>query len=226
MSQAQTPAIDAATRRYHPPVSRWLRDRRFRKYWVTALFAAAAILSAAVPTLPTLLEYDRDRLPEFWRFFTCHIAHFDAKHLFWSGSAFVAFAAWLEPLGRRRLLACIAATAVTIPIFVLMIAPDLPTYRGLSGIDSALFTLALVLFAREARSESRRGTVAFCILLGIGFAAKLIYEIATGAAVFADSAVFEPVPLAHAVGAAVGGATGICSRRGAPETVNDQVGSS
>ena len=127
---------------------------------------------------------------------------------------FVALAAWLEPSGRRRLIACIAAATVTIPLALLTIATDLPTYRGLSGIDAALFTLALVVFAREDRSEGRRGTVTFCVLLGIAFVAKLVYEIAYGAAVFANSAAFEPVPLAHVVGATVGVTVGICSRPG------------
>ena len=199
MSQAHAPIIGAAVHQGRPPIPQWLRDR-----WATVLLAAAVLVAFMVPVLPVALEYDRARLQDVWRLMTCHFAHFDLVHLFWSGSMFVALAALLEPRGRGRLLLCIAASALAIPVALFVWAPDLPTYRGSSGIDSALFAMALVAFAREARAEGRRGSVALCVLVGAGFVAKLVYEVTVGAAVFADSAAFEPVPLAHAVGAAVG----------------------
>ena len=75
--------------------------------------------------------------------------------------------------------------------------PDIESYRGLSGLDSALFTLLVI------SNLDRR------LSLGVGFLAafllKTAYEMATGATVFVSSSPdIASVPLAHAVGALMG----------------------
>ncbi|MCA8948673.1 MAG: rhomboid family intramembrane serine protease, partial [Planctomycetes bacterium] len=154
--------------------------------------------------LAAAFEYDRERPWQLWRWLTCHFAHFDGGQLFWSGGVFVAFAAWLEPHGRARLLAVLGVAAIAIPAAVAAFAPGLATYRGLSGLDSALFVLALAGVLRDALVSGRRGALATAALFGLAFLAKLAWEVAFGAAVFARSGAFVPVPLAHAVGAAIG----------------------
>jgi len=74
-------------------------------------------------------------------------------------------------------------------------------FRGLSGIDSALFVLLTVQLAgTKGRSMA---AVAIC-LLG-AFVLKTYFEIAFNDTIFVDShGAFVPVPLAHAVGGAVG----------------------
>ena len=96
--------------------------------------------------------------------------------------------------------------AMKIPVAVFLWAPEVIVYRGLSGIDSALFTLALVGLLREAWVDRSRGHVLLLAAVGLGFLLKVALEIATGTAVFADSTAFHPVPLAHMVGAC----TGLC----------------
>ena len=180
-------------------VSQLLRDRR-----ATAMLTALTLLAYVVPAVAPAIEDDRANTSQIWRLLTCHLAHFDSVHLFWSGSMLVALAALLEPLGRGRLLVCVLCSALAIPLAVLWWAPDVTTYRGLSGIDSALFAMALVGFLREAMAERRPGLVILFLATGIGFLAKLAFEMTTGGAVFADSPNFRPVPLAHAVGTFVG----------------------
>ena len=89
-------------------------------------------------------------------------------------------------------------------LFVLQ--PGLPTYRGLSGLDSALFVTAALGLGQKLRADGRstRGAAAIgsvAVLLG-----KVGYELATGQALFVDAASlgFVPVPLAHAVGGLAG----------------------
>jgi hypothetical protein len=76
----------------------------------------------------------------------------------------------------------------------------------LSGIDTALFSLAALELWGEARGGRRLLIRAAVGALLAGLLAKLGYEVATGATLFVDSssAGFTPLPLVHAVGAGVG----------------------
>ena len=105
--------------------------------------------------------------------------------------------------------------ALLIPAAVWLACPELQTYRGLSGIDSALLALLAVGVLRDAlRPGGRRAVAVACAAVMLGFGAKLAYELATGAALFVDAeaAGFVPVPVAHAVGAAVGGVVACVGR--------------
>jgi hypothetical protein len=80
------------------------------------------------------------------------------------------------------------------------------TYRGLSGIDSALFALLAALIARRAIMEKDWSRLALATLVSIGFAAKIGFELSTGGTLFVNStaAGMIPVPLAHVVGGIIG----------------------
>jgi hypothetical protein len=95
-----------------------------------------------------------------------------------------------------------------IPLGLHHFAPALRTYRGLSGIDSALFFLASVpLICKQWRDRHR--TRMLVVLLPLLFLAKLLYEQIAGNAIFVNSAgTFVPVPLAHLIGAMLGAACG------------------
>jgi hypothetical protein len=100
----------------------------------------------------------------------------------------------------------VVLSAVLIPLTLWMFATWMTTYRGLSGIDSALFAMLAAVMLREAFAErdwSRLGLVA---TISLGFAAKVGFEIVSGATLFVDSSAagMTPVPLAHVVGALVG----------------------
>ena len=171
---------------------------------LSALLTVLAIGIFAWPSLAPALEFDRNHLTELWRVFTCHFTHYDLKHLFWDGVMFAALAAVLEPRGRGRLIGCIALSAVAIPLAIAIWLPDIPTYRGLSGIDSALFTLVVGVLLKEAYRDQRRDRVILLSLLVLGFVGKVLYELITGQVLFANSSAFTPVALSHVVGGAVG----------------------
>ncbi|MBM4060220.1 MAG: hypothetical protein FJ265_03850 [Planctomycetes bacterium] len=207
MDTAGTVAAPAAQRAQRPQLH-WLRQR-----WLTALLAVAALAAFALPSLPAWFEYDASHPWQIWRWPLGHFAHFDGEHLFWSLAVFVALLGWLEPLGRGRLVLVLGTAATAIPAALAAFAPELPSYRGLSGIDSALFVLLMASWLREAWRENRRGLLALTALAGLGFVAKLGYELIAGAGVFAGSAGYVPVPLAHAVGGAVGIGFGLLGGR-------------
>lgn len=164
-------------------------------------------MSAIGPSaIGSALELDRSHPWELWRWLTCHFAHFDGTHLLWSGGVFVALLHWLGPT--RRVLVTVAAAAIAIPAAVLMLQPEIETYRGLSGLDSALFVLVIADALRHSsRHDHGRLTTALALAAGVAFLLKLGYEVIAAEAVFVTGDTFVPVPLAHLVGAAVGLAT-------------------
>ena len=198
-----------------PTLKPSLIERVRRERWLTILGALVAVGMFATPAFAALFEYQREQSSQLWRLLSCHFTHFDANHLFWSGSMFVLLAAMLEPRGRRRLLLCIVISALAVAGAVHFAAVDLTTYRGLSGIDSALFALLLLDLHREARAASDRAATWLHAALGLSFAMKIAYEAYTGGAVFVSADGYSAVPLAHLVGAAAGAAIGLRPSRGA-----------
>jgi hypothetical protein len=98
-----------------------------------------------------------------------------------------------------------------IPLTLWVGLPDLQTYRGLSGIDSALFALLATLLLKQEWQARRWKWVVPLALVCLAFAAKVGYELATGLTIFVDSRAVAmiPVPLAHGAGAGVGVMVGL-----------------
>ena len=80
------------------------------------------------------------------------------------------------------------------------------TYRGLSGIDSALFVLLAISILREGVADGERHRISVAVIALIGFGAKTLFELTSGATVFVDSAAnhMTPLPWVHVVGAVCG----------------------
>jgi rhomboid family GlyGly-CTERM serine protease len=177
--------------------------------------AACAILASAGWT--GFLTYDRAAIAddELWRFVSGHLTHWNFDHLLWDVLAFVAAGAIIEGRSRRALSAALGLSALAISTTLWVWQPELASYRGLSGVDSALFTCAAVLLLDEARQHGNRRFAGAIGLALLGFLAKIGYELATGATLFVDSAAagFTPLPLVHAVGGATGAIAAWTSNR-------------
>jgi len=150
-----------------------------------------------------------------------HWVHWSSSHLAWDLGAFVLLGVWCEGRGRARFAACLAAAAVTIPVGLWWLCPELSHYGGLSGLDSALFVLLVCELLVEALRERSYFSLAVSGLLLLGFAGKIAFEVVSGDALFATDlgADVVPVPWAHLVGAAVGLACLGLSRCGGPAHV-------
>jgi rhomboid family GlyGly-CTERM serine protease len=170
--------------------------------WLVTVFALILFCS---PALTNLLQFDRAAIArgELWRVVTGHWTHWSFSHLAWDLAAFIALG--IACIHRRP-----RATAWTLAIGSLAIGaavwfwqPHLSAYRGMSGLDAALFALLAVDVLMGTGLHAVRAACAAVLLC---FLAKLDFELMSGRSFFVDSAAagFVPVPLAHAVGAAVG----------------------
>jgi len=172
-----------------------------------------AVIALMVPfggqSLVSALQYDRDRIGagEIDRLVSCHWTHFSADHLFWDVATFLILGIACERRGRGRMLATLLLAALVIPLGLLICQPSMHVYRGLSGLDSALFALLCVSVARER-------SAAWMVLPIAAFFIKTAVELSTHSAIFVDTATahFTPVPLAHLLGVASGVAGGFFDR--------------
>ena len=186
-----------------------------------------ACLLSLSPMAMSWLQYESiEFLSQPWRILSCHSAHWSANHLFWSAGIFIVLGAACEMRDAKRFLACLATAAVVIPIALPLMHPEFHTYRGLSGIDSAFFTLLAALLLRSAARERNGWQLAGVALALIGFLGKIVFEMLTQRAIFVatGAATFLPVPAAHLVGALVRAYSDIGGmRRRLPPTGNTRA---
>ncbi|MBE2216358.1 MAG: rhombosortase [Opitutaceae bacterium] len=179
--------------------------RRFP--WITASLSALTLAAWLMPGASAALQFDRTAIAHgsWWQLLSGHFTHWTPSHLGWDLAAFALLGTILERRSRAGLVTTLAAGAIAISAAVWTLAPELATYRGLSGIDSALFVACVSLLVAEAARERRPASAAWILLGAIAFVAKTVVESMTTTTFFvAPDASFVPVPLAHAAGAAAG----------------------
>ena len=165
-----------------------------------------AIISVGLHLLPGVavasLQFERSAIAagEWWRAVTGHLTHFDANHLAWDVGALLVLGTLCETSSRRRTAVALGLASVAISAAVWTFQPQFESYRGLSGLDSALFAL----FASSLIEQRRRAPVILGVVALLGVLAKSIFEIVTGTPAFASGNGYLPVPLAHLVGVLCG----------------------
>jgi rhomboid family GlyGly-CTERM serine protease len=183
--------------------------------YLAAGLSTMAFAAIVVPNLGDAWQLERDavRAGEAWRVLTCHLTHWSADHFVWDVLTFAVLGALCESWSRTRFAVATMAGALAISASVWLGLPELHTYRGLSGIDCALFALLATLLIRE-----RRATPAATIgslLLAAAFL-KVTYELVTGTTLFVDGAAgVTPLPLAHVAGGLTGIAVGLWPKNAA-----------
>lgn len=193
----------------------------------TLSVAVLTLLAALFPSAGDWLEWSRPHIAasQAWRLVTGHFVHFGWAHLSWDVAAFLLLGILAEPLfgaskwrkGRTphyaglaqgtRFAVFIVGVGVCLSLAVLWLQPHLDRYRGLSGIDSALFGFIAQRLMAYGRSRRRRSLTWIGNLSLIGFLVKCGYELATRQSAFVGPAaalVFEPVPLVHGLGLLLG----------------------
>jgi len=185
--------------------------------WCTLGFSVLAVAVHCIPALTLGWQFDRAAVAhgQVWRFFTAHLTHFGADHLRWDLLAFVVLGALAERISRSAFLVTLALSSVFITLGVWVAQPQFATYRGLSGIDCALFGLVVTDLLAVGWRERHGFSLAIGGITLVGFAAKCIFELTTGNTVFVETAgTFAPVPLAHLIGLVVG--AGMITRASVP----------
>lgn len=185
--------------------------QRFMTVGLLVGVALPASLAIASPTLTRLLEFDRGALlrGELWRLVTGHLTHWNLEHLFWDLATFLVLAIVSLRRSIRNTLTCLLSGALAISLSILAWQPEIVCYRGLSGIDSALFALLAVCQLKDSYQERDLLVFRITLVALAGFLAKTGYELFTSQTLFVDcsEAGFVPLALAHAVGGLVGAVT-------------------
>ncbi len=180
-----------------------------RMPWFSLALAALAVLAHAFPSLASTWEFQREALTrdvELWRLMTAHLTHFDFDHLCWDVAALLVLGSLAERDGRRATALTLLSAALVIGFGVWLFQTNFDTYRGLSGLDSALYGLVCARLVADGARARHGFSISIGALALLGFALKCVVELTLGETVFADgaNAGYAPVPLAHALGLGIG----------------------
>jgi rhomboid family GlyGly-CTERM serine protease len=185
--------------------------------YISLLLTAAALLIHLYHPLRPHLLYIRTALAEgeFWRLASCHWAHLDTDHLFWSSVTFLVLGSFCEIMDRGKYVITIGISIILIPTAICLVMPHLEVYGGLSGLDCALYTLLIVLFIQREWRTHNWIWIIFYIIMLVLLPAKIMYEMNSGLTIFVNNSDTHmvPVPLAHLVGGVVGFAAGMVTVR-------------
>ena len=173
--------------------------------WICGVFWVAACLVALLPvSILELLQYDRERIlaGEVWRLYTGHFVHWTASHLLWDVAVFVSCGLMLEWIRRRFLLAILLLGPILISGALMILQPDMSTYRGLSALDMSLFAAICLQAMRYCRFRNRGSLwVIWGFALFTSFL-KPVLELFSGGALFVSNFGdgIQTSPLAHMLG--------------------------
>lgn len=173
--------------------------------WVAIPLAMAALIPMLIPGLALWFQWERGDPWNLIRWIGCHWTHWSWSHLLWDAVVFTALGAWVQRISLRGLLWTLALAAFAIPLVIGWLLPEISSYRGLSGLDSALFGFLTTRLGWEALRNKRRGDAVVVGIFLLGFVLKTLYEMKLSQSIFVgDAGGMVPVPLAHAVGVGVG----------------------
>lgn len=200
--------------------------RQFEHPWTLGMLAVMTLMNLglwiAEPVWQSVLEFmqfDREAIlnGEVWRLVTGNLVHWSAEHCLLDVASFVLLGWLYEPSLRRHversshslrqhcsMPALLLTMSCGVGLAVFLFQPEMLTYRGLSGVDSGLFSAALIIEAREAKHDPARWW--FVLPAALVFIVKLGFEMITGGLFFGTESLGDlgqPVPLAHLAGAVV-----------------------
>lgn len=190
----------------------------FGRLPLVTLGLALCSLVISCSALSHILQYDRNGLAagQLWLLVTGHLSHWSSDNLFWDLLVFLVLGTLAERRSRRGLLLCLSLSTVLISALLWFRLEEILCYRGLSGLDSALFAWTALWLVRERFNDRDYRGVALILIASLAFLAKIGYETLTLQSVFSSSAgLFIPVPLAHLCGGVVGIGVALLSRRDA-----------
>ncbi len=200
------------------------KKSRFEHGWTVGVVAVMGVANLGLwfdaPVFEAILQglqFDRAaiRNGEFWRLVTGNLVHWSVEHCLLDVAAF-ALLGWLyEPAFRRNnqkhsrrqrqlwsLPVMLLVTSCGVGLTVLVLQPEMMIYRGLSGVDSGLFAIALMFECSEAKNDGARWW--YVVPAALVFVVKLGFEVTTGGMFFGTESLGDlgqPVPLAHLSGA-------------------------
>lgn len=149
-------------------------------------------------------------LQDGWRILGCNWLHWSVDHLSWDLFMFYLIGSLCEQRNRFAFLAVTMVSGLTIPVTVMLYSPELGSYRGLSGIDTALYALLGTLWLYDAVRDRDRVASLACSGLIVAMFLKIIYELTSKDLLFVTDDSFTAAPTAHLSGAAIGILIALC----------------
>jgi rhomboid family GlyGly-CTERM serine protease len=149
------------------------------------------------------LQFDRQAIFEgqVWRLVTGNLVHWSSEHFFLDVVPFLIVGLLYERCFQRHYPWILLTSALAVGGGVLLFAPEMGTYRGLSGVDSGQFAAVLGLeFWLAVRQPRRWAWVAPAAAI---FILKILYECGSGEMFFGTESLGDigvPLPVAHAAG--------------------------
>ncbi len=171
---------------------------------ITLSLTLAAVGIQFCPPLIPHLQFDWPAIfrGQLWRLGTGHLTHWLGEQLFWDGAVFLTLGTLAELRDRRLYVQCLIASILLIPCVLGIFTPQIQIYRGLSGLDTALFSLVCALELRDKLKENDKRGLALILAVFTAFIAKIVYECFTGQTFFVrESSGFEPLAQIHIAGA-------------------------
>lgn len=163
------------------------------------VLSGVTLIPLIFPEIAPMLELRMESPAEWsllYRCFTAHFVHFTPVHFFYDAVVFLLLGWQVCREEKREFLPLILFSSFVISLCVWIGCRELYCYRGLSGIDCALFG-----WVAMRHLPRKRGIV---LVLLAGFCLKAVWECATGTALFAGDDGFEAVPEAHLAGCLCG----------------------
>lgn len=174
----------------------------------TLLIACLAVVAFTSEGLAGVLEYHLHQQNPFppLSLLGCHLLHWSSEHLFWDLSMFVVLGIVCERWLPRAFYSTLLLSSLLIPLAVMWSAPDIDVYRGLSGLDTAIFSLLVSSLGLQAIHGHDRWQAVPPALLLLALWTKIAFEFHSGQVLFVQQVNFTPLPIAHAIGGLVGAA--------------------
>lgn len=173
---------------------------------ITLLISIVSIIAHVTGEFSPMMTIDFRSITfaDLHRVGTCHLLHWSSNHLLWDLGMFTTLGAFAEVHMPRRYRWTLFLSALLIPAGVMLHHPEMETYRGLSGIDTALFGLIVAdLLGRRLVERDWKSFLWFSLLL-VGLMGKMLAETLADSNLFVNDTSFVPVPMAHLVGAVIG----------------------
>ena len=180
----------------------------WRPWGVTLLLAIVTVAVFMLPSLGSSFQYDRTRIAqgEWWRLLTSHWTHWNGSHMLWDLLTFLALVLTSIHYSVKQTVSLLFSATLLIPLIIWTLQPELLFYRGLSGLDSALYLFVVLQMLRSAILKQERFSAFVLYSMLFGFSAKVMYELLSHQTLFVQSMGdgITGVPLAHVVGGLLG----------------------
>ncbi len=158
------------------------------------------LLALAGPDLTRALRFDWSLIQsgEWWRFVSGHLVHLGWSHTLMNVAALLLMSILFgSQLSNWRWAMLLLLAACGVSIGLVWFGPHLDWYVGLSGVLHGMFAAGIVTAWARRPGES--------LILGLGLAAKLVYEFTQGALPGSETTAGGPVIVeAHLYGAIAG----------------------